>query len=347
MPGYSRHTWVASALILGCSLLACTASAFAPLPDGPVNAVAVVPGPPEQYFVGGGFDRIGNRDTGPLALLNADGTVDTSFQVTFSGVSPDVQTLRRQGNGLLLVSGNFTHVNGQKRPTFARLHPDGSLDLNFQPSLGSGTITCIEQPPMYVIIGISWSVQLLDVENGDLLATYDAGGPVETIDAWDPEGTRLYVGGQFPGGVRHLKRIGTVFEEDPNFNPDGEGFYQSLPGVTPRVYVADVVRGGTAILVGGRFDGYEEMRLGWAWPLVWPRTNMAMLHPRGCPRGYRHLGQPTRSLAIHEPGRFPGGACRQGIWRRPGNPPGFRMTPAARRRRPARPSCHSMPSRLR
>ena len=77
-----------------------------------------------------------------LSRRNADGTTDASFEspsVSCSfcglGLRPNIYSLAVQSNGKILMGGAFTSVNGINRNGFARLHPVGNLDLDFNPTL--------------------------------------------------------------------------------------------------------------------------------------------------------------------------------------------------------------------
>jgi uncharacterized delta-60 repeat protein len=70
-----------------------------------------------------------------FAILNPDGTRDTSFQFT-NGVLNDVPNGIAYRDGRLLVWGPFTTVNGITQGNLARLNLDGSIDTTF--AIGAG-----------------------------------------------------------------------------------------------------------------------------------------------------------------------------------------------------------------
>ncbi len=49
------------------------------------------------------------------------------------GVAGQVHALAVQADGKILVGGSFTALGGQARTNLARLNPDGTLDLSFDP----------------------------------------------------------------------------------------------------------------------------------------------------------------------------------------------------------------------
>ena len=111
--------------------------------DGTVYALALQPSGGGQIFVGGGFD-VGGQLYGNIALLNSDGSLNTSFN---PGTGPDntVFALCWQPNGQVLLGGAFTHINGSSLNGIARLNADGSIDTaGFFPGTGADdTVDCI------------------------------------------------------------------------------------------------------------------------------------------------------------------------------------------------------------
>jgi len=110
--------------------------------------------PDGRILVVGQFTNINNISRPGIARLNADGSVDTTFDpgsgispLTFQdsgdyGFNPDpwafdssVIALRLQTDGKILIGGGFTNVGGFGRQGLARLNPDGSVDLSFDPAL--------------------------------------------------------------------------------------------------------------------------------------------------------------------------------------------------------------------
>lgn len=83
-----------------------------------------------KIIIGGQFTSINGVTTNRVARLNADGSVDTSFNADVSGTV--LQTVI-QPDGKILIGGFFTVVNGVSRRNIARLNADGSLDTSFNP----------------------------------------------------------------------------------------------------------------------------------------------------------------------------------------------------------------------
>lgn len=102
--------------------------------NGPINAAILQPD--GKVVIGGQFHKVHGAVRHNLARLNADGTLDLTFD---AGNGPDngirVGGMILQTDGKLIIYGGFfTNVNGVARyASIARLNSDGSLDTAFDP----------------------------------------------------------------------------------------------------------------------------------------------------------------------------------------------------------------------
>jgi len=94
-----------------------------------VNSVALQPD--GKVLIGGHFTQVDGVPRGRLARLNADGSLDTTFDPG-AGANGEVTHITLEGSGHLLIGGAFTQVNGVARNRIARLMPG--------PTIG-GTVT--------------------------------------------------------------------------------------------------------------------------------------------------------------------------------------------------------------
>src|SRR5262249_40113691 len=89
--------------------------------DSTVYALAVQPD--GKLLLGGFFTQVNGTPRARIARLNADGSLDTSFDPG-SGANNFVQALAVQPDGKVLLGGGFSQVNGTPRNTIARLNGD-------------------------------------------------------------------------------------------------------------------------------------------------------------------------------------------------------------------------------
>ena len=90
--------------------------------------------PDGKILVGGEFSLADGFPRDNLARLNADGSLDTSFDPGL-GTDAWVESIAVQDDGKILIGGGFGFVDGVERAGFARLNPDGSVDESFDPVL--------------------------------------------------------------------------------------------------------------------------------------------------------------------------------------------------------------------
>ncbi|MCU1289713.1 MAG: hypothetical protein JWN60_1942, partial [Acidobacteria bacterium] len=95
---------------------------------GTVKALAVLTD--GKILVSGDFNRVGGVIKNNIARLNADGTLDNSFD-SGSGFNVAPVSIAIQTDGKILAAGSFTTYNGVSRSGAARLNSDGSLDNSF------------------------------------------------------------------------------------------------------------------------------------------------------------------------------------------------------------------------
>ncbi len=101
--------------------------------------------PDGKILVGGRFTTLGGQARKCIGRLNSDGTLDTEFNPGASGDSyPSVNSVAVQADGKILVGGTFTSLGGQARNCIGRLHPDGTLDTEFNPGAGTSTLSFVE-----------------------------------------------------------------------------------------------------------------------------------------------------------------------------------------------------------
>lgn len=228
--------------------------------DGTVLTAVVQYG--GRITIGGSFASYDGVSRSRIARLNADGSLDTSFDPG-TGADSDVTVLALQNDGKVIIGGSFTVYNGTSRNRIARLNADGSLDTSFDPGAGPGAdiLALALQPDGRIIIGGSFTsyngtsrsyIARLNAD-GSLDTSFDPGdgfdADVQTLTI-QPDG-RIIAGGfftSFNGTARnYIARLNAYGSLDTSFAPG--------PGADDGVLTSAIQSDGK-ILIGGGFTNY-------------------------------------------------------------------------------------------
>ena len=188
----------------------------------------------------GNFTLYNSETTNKIAILNTDGTKDTSFvPEIFNG---NVASVIEQSDGKLIAIGGFTTYSGLSYDGIVRLNTDGSIDNTFVVGTGFGTGSPIKgdiQSDGKIIIGGSFtSYQGVSTgyivrlnPDGSIDNTFNSGiGFSATVYKVEvlPNG-KIYVGGNFMAynsqKAVSLVRLNSDGSIDNTFNRD-KSFYQ-------------------------------------------------------------------------------------------------------------------------
>ncbi len=239
-------------------------------PNGRVDSAVLLDD--GKVLIGGAFTRVDGVDRNRIARLNADGSLDETFDPG-NGADWLVTDIAVDSDGYVLVTGGFQQFDGQQANRIARLQPDGALDETFDSGNGFNdwTETVVVDSQDRILVGGSFSQysgstagRLVRLEsNGDRDETFDIGtgftGTVRVI-AFDPDGA-IVVGGDFTDydyegdTMVRLARLDTDGRFDATFDT-GEGFNNT-------VYSVAFQQNGQ-IVVGGNFtevDGLSVRRV--------------------------------------------------------------------------------------
>jgi uncharacterized delta-60 repeat protein len=108
-----------------------------------------------QIIIGGAFVSVGTTTRNHVARLNADGSLDTTFNPNANGIVTGVFV---EKSGQVLIGGAFSTVqpNGAAKATtrghLARLNADGSVDTSFDPEPNNAVTGFAQQLDGKVII---------------------------------------------------------------------------------------------------------------------------------------------------------------------------------------------------
>lgn len=114
--------------------------------NGVVYAIAAYPTNTThagKVLIAGDFASVNGIPRNRIARLNADGSVDATFDPG-TGADEAIRALAIQLDGRILIGGSFTSYNGTDLNRFARLNANGSVDPTFAPGVGANdTVTSI------------------------------------------------------------------------------------------------------------------------------------------------------------------------------------------------------------
>lgn len=273
--GAGRGSRVAAMLLL---LLATAAAAqaqvfdtgFSGTTNGSINAVVVQSD--GKILIGGQFTTVNGVTRQRVAWLLASGALDPAFaEVQFSGGN-NVSAIAVQGDGKVLVGGDFSTVNGVSRPSLARLNADGSLDTAF-PSAFGGTVTAIVvQSDGRILVGGTFTASLIRLnadgsQDGTFAPNIDrgpvSGNLIPFRIALEPDG-QIVIAGRIVavGGVARtrLARLNADGTLDASFAPTANNDVHAI-----------VVRPDGRIVIGGHFTSISNTT----------RQGLAQLQPDG------------------------------------------------------------------
>jgi uncharacterized delta-60 repeat protein len=230
----------------------------------------------DKVLIVGDFTAVNGVSRRGIARLNPDGSLDGGFQDGLSGVEylngccAFVNSLAVQSDSKVLIGGRFTTVNGVGRTNIARLNSDGTLDANFNPAAGGGTILTQRGRP--IVIQSDGKV-LLGVTRLNSDGSLDNGFKVEVGEIYSvavQSDGKVLIGGWFAevNGVR----LQSIARLNANGTLDA-GFLNRLPGISGGDYHVNsvTVQGDGRLLIGGSFTTVNGER----------RTNIARLNSDG------------------------------------------------------------------
>ncbi len=190
--------------------------------------------PDGKPVVGGAFTAVNGTTRNRIARLNADGSLDASFNPG-TGMDDYIEALALQSDGKPFVGGNFTTVNGTSRNRIARLNSDGSLDTSFNPGSGmdSTVFALTLQPDGKPLVGGSFTT--VNGTSRNRIARLNSDGSLDTSfnpglgmdDAVNAIALQLdgkpIVGGVFTAvngtSRNYIARLNSDGSLDTSFNP--------------------------------------------------------------------------------------------------------------------------------
>lgn len=267
------------------------ADGFDPNLDSFVNCSAVLPD--GKVMIGGFFTSVGGVARNKLARLNADGTLDTTYNAQLTG-SFGVRGMALQSDGKLIIVGNITSVAGVGVTFIARLNPDGTRDASFAPTPNAPPIGVAVRGDGQVLIwgqfttvnGLPRSrIAMLNGVDGSTDTSF--ADPIITVSSSQLDAaalqrdTKILVGGNV-NTVNGVTRKGMC-----RLNPDGTLDTSFHPDINGTVYSIAVQADG-GIIIGGNFTTVGGQ----------PRSRVAKLKSNGSLDQYFNPGSSDLVKAV-------------------------------------------------
>ena len=238
-----------------------------------------------KILVGGEFISYNGTPRQDLARINADGSLDLSFDPG-SLLTGDygIATMVLQSDGKILVGGNFTPVYGgwPTQPGLLRLNSDGSLDASFNiGNTANGSVSSILLQPDGRVVIAGGGIPGDTYTSSNIVRIFSDGGvdnsfqpgtgssPGGIISAVQQSDGKIVIGGDFDyydGEPRSgFARINSDGSLDYNFYP-GSGITTYFPWV-----LAMAIQANGKTLIAGEFSAYNGT----------PRNNIARIESDG------------------------------------------------------------------
>jgi uncharacterized delta-60 repeat protein len=218
-----------------------------------------------KILMGGNFTIYNSTpNINRITRLNADGTIDATFNPAGTGANGNVNTICPQPDGKILMGGAFTNYDGAAKNRVARLDADGTIDATFYTGAGAAnnTInTLVLQPDGKILVGGLFTSYTGTAKNrvarlntdGTLDATFTGVNVSGNIigDAFtlalQPDG-KILMGGGSNTYNNYNVRLNTNGSLDETFNP---GTAANNP------VFALALQPDEKVLIGGDFRAYD------------------------------------------------------------------------------------------
>ncbi len=165
-------------------------------PRGPGYINAVVPLPDGKTLVAGYFTSLrGTTVPTGVARINADGTVDASFNAGGVGANSNVYTTLALPDGKIYIGGAFTTYGGSTVNRIARLKADGTIDPDFNTRGGvnNSVYTLARLPGGRLLVAGGFTTVGTGALTRNRLVVYNSDGSVDsTFDSGTGASSTIY-----------------------------------------------------------------------------------------------------------------------------------------------------------
>ena len=217
-----------------------------------------------KIVIAGAFTAYNGTARNRIARLEADGTLDTTFNPG-TGADNTVYSLAVQNDGKILIGGIFTNYNGTAGSYLARIDTDGAYDSGFDVSDGpDNSVNCVAvQSDGRIIIAGSFLHCGGEIRNriarleddGSLDTGFDPGSGAddEIYTAVLQPDDRIMLGGIFnsyDGSGKFIARSNDDGTGDTGFTPSGAGPDYEIFSIA--------IQSDGRILIGGNFEHFNS-----------------------------------------------------------------------------------------
>jgi Cadherin-like beta sandwich domain/Domain of unknown function (DUF5122) beta-propeller len=244
-----------------------SASISSVLAGGAVDAIARQTD--GKVIVGGTFAFVNGVPRSGLARLNADGSLDATWNPAPDGV---VAALAIDSGGNIYVGGSFNNIGGAARTNLAKLSSSGSgaADPTWNPhpdDSGYG-ISALAVDPVSGALFVGGWFNNIGGQPRISIAKLSTSGAGAADAAWKPNANfgvgallidgagTVYAGGTFTimGGLTriHLARISSVGTVDPSWDPNPTGGFDRVEELAFDPLTGDVYAAGFFSSIGGQ-----------------------------------------------------------------------------------------------
>ena len=208
--------------------------------------------PDGKVVVGGAFVAVNGQNRNNFVRLNADGSIDSSFNVGSGAANSVLAIVRQPADGKLIIGGSFTSYNGVTANRICRINTDGTLDPTFAVGSTQGvanTVNALALDPLTgkVVLGGTFTTHAVTTVSLNRIARFNTDGTNDTTFvigtgfdntvsavAFDTT-SNVLVGGTFlnynGSTVNHLARLTATGSFDTTFNARAGTGYTSAPTV--------------------------------------------------------------------------------------------------------------------
>lgn len=243
-----------------------------------VNSIAIQDD--GKIIIGGIFNSYDGGVSKGIARLNADGSVDPSFDSgTGTSNSAYIYSIALQEDGKIVIAGDFITYNETPANQIARLNTDGTLDASFQANVGEG-VKMFGSPGAIYSIGLTSDEKIIaaglfDSYNDETARSIIRLNTDGTMDAAFSSGSgtswmeiraltiqpdeKIVIGGNFNSyngsAVNRIARLESNGDFDSSFDPGA--------GASSIIYALFVQTDGKIVIAGDftNYDGTGRNRL--------------------------------------------------------------------------------------